>query len=47
MILYWITGANKNGLKQGTVEDVKSILLNYIKENPEKPRGPKRKKKKE
>ena len=47
MILYWITGANVNdGLKQGTVADVKSILLNYIKNNPEKPRGPKRKKKK-
>lgn len=31
MILYWITGANVNdGLKQGTVADVKSILLNYI-----------------
>jgi hypothetical protein len=31
MILYWITGANvNNGLLQGTVEDVKSILLNYI-----------------
>jgi hypothetical protein len=30
MILYWITGANvNNGLKQGTVDDVKSILLNY------------------
>jgi hypothetical protein len=31
MVLYWITGANVNkGLKQGTVNDVKSILLNYI-----------------
>ncbi|NRD23044.1 hypothetical protein HNV10_07315 [Winogradskyella litoriviva] len=31
MILYWITGANvNNGLKQGTVDDVKSILINYI-----------------
>jgi len=31
MILYWITGANvDNGLRQGTVDDVKSILLNYI-----------------
>ncbi len=31
MILYWITGANvNNGLKQGTVTDVKSILLNFI-----------------
>ena len=47
MILYWITGANKNnGLKQGTVEDVKTLLLNYINNNPEKLRGPKKKKKK-
>ena len=47
MILYWITGANVNdGLMQGTVDNVKSILLNYINKNPEKPRGPKRKKKK-
>ncbi|WP_299012554.1 hypothetical protein [uncultured Polaribacter sp.] len=31
MVLYWITGANVNdGLKQGTVNDVKSILLNFI-----------------
>ncbi|KAA5824828.1 hypothetical protein FPF71_09125 [Algibacter amylolyticus] len=35
MILYWITGANKNyGLKQGTVKDVKSLLLNYILKHP-------------
>ncbi|GAA4957913.1 hypothetical protein [Algibacter aquimarinus] len=34
MILYWITGANtKNGLKQGTVKDVKAILLDYISGN--------------
>ncbi|SFD27809.1 hypothetical protein [Algibacter pectinivorans] len=34
MILYWITGANlNNGLKQGTVDDVKNILLNYIAKN--------------
>jgi len=47
MILYWITGANENeGLAQGSIEDVKSILLNYIEKNSEKPRGPKRKKKK-
>lgn len=33
MILYWITGATtNNGLKQGTVEDVKSLLLNYIEQ---------------
>ncbi|MFV9551390.1 hypothetical protein [Algibacter sp. PT7-4] len=31
MVLYWITGANiKNGLEQGTVADVKAILLNFI-----------------
>lgn len=31
MILYWITGANvNNGLVQGTVKDVKKILLNFI-----------------
>ncbi|GAK98027.1 hypothetical protein JCM19294_1649 [Nonlabens tegetincola] len=31
MILYWITGANvNNGISRGTVDDVKSILLNYI-----------------
>ncbi|PWG06689.1 hypothetical protein [Polaribacter aquimarinus] len=45
MILYWITGANvNNGLKQGTVDDVKKILLDYISKNPEKKRGPKKKK---
>ena len=36
MVLYWITGANINdGLKQGTVEHVKTILLEYISKNPE------------
>lgn len=31
MVLYWITGANvNNGLAQGTVEDVKSLLLDFI-----------------
>jgi hypothetical protein len=36
MVLFWITGANVNkGLSQGTVEDVKTILLNYITKNPE------------
>jgi len=35
MVLYWITGANANdGLKTGTVDDVKTILLNYIENNP-------------
>ncbi len=34
MILHWITGTNINdGLKQGTVDEVKSILLNYINKN--------------
>lgn len=30
MVLYWITGATNGGLKSGTVEDVKGILLNHI-----------------
>ncbi|QCX02293.1 hypothetical protein FGM00_05365 [Aggregatimonas sangjinii] len=30
MVLYWITGATNGGLTQGTVADVKEILLNYI-----------------
>lgn len=30
MVLFWITGATNGGLKQGNVDDVKSILLNYI-----------------
>ena len=35
MVLYWITGANVNkGEIQGTVNDVKEILLDYIKRNP-------------
>jgi hypothetical protein len=35
MILYWITGANvNNGLKQGSVEVVKSLLEDYLKKNP-------------
>jgi hypothetical protein len=36
MVLYWITGATNDGLKQGTVEDVKALLLNYVEDNPEK-----------
>ena len=45
MVLYWITGANTHGgLAQGTVEDVKNIVLDFTAKNPEKPRGPKRKK---
>ena len=44
MILYWITGANVyNGLKRGTVADVKSILLNYIDKNPQKKKKSKKK----
>lgn len=35
MILYWITGATNGGLKNGTVDDVKKLLLNYIESNPE------------
>ncbi|ANW95869.1 hypothetical protein AXE80_06060 [Wenyingzhuangia fucanilytica] len=30
MALYWITGATNGGLKEGTVDDVKTLLLNYI-----------------
>jgi len=33
MVLYWITGATEGGLKQGTVTDVKEILLKYIEAN--------------
>jgi hypothetical protein len=37
MVLYWITGANVNdGLKTGTVDDVKKILLDFVESNPEK-----------
>ncbi|MBB3696639.1 hypothetical protein KMW28_23615 [Flammeovirga yaeyamensis] len=32
MVLYWITGATSGGLKEGKVDDVKSILLNFIDE---------------
>ena len=40
MILYWITGANVNeGLKQGTIEDVKNLLSKYNNENPETKKG--------
>ncbi|WP_339922033.1 hypothetical protein [uncultured Cyclobacterium sp.] len=34
MVLYWATGATDGGMKAGTVENVKSILLNYIEANP-------------
>lgn len=34
MVLYWITGANENnGLKTGTVEDVKALLLDFVDRN--------------
>ena len=36
MVLYWLTGANQDGLKEGTVEDLKKLLLNYIINNSEK-----------
>lgn len=37
MVLYWITGANtNNGLINGSVNNVRSILLNYIQMNPKK-----------
>lgn len=40
MVLYWITGANvNNGLEAGSIEIVKTLLENYVKNNPE----PKRK----
>ena len=35
MVLYWITGAKNNGLEQGTVNDVKTILLEFIERNQE------------
>lgn len=35
MVVYWITGATNGGLKQGTVEDVKNLLLDYVSSNPE------------
>lgn len=35
MVLYWITGANVNdGLKAGSLELVKEILLDYAENNP-------------
>ncbi|SEQ78139.1 hypothetical protein SAMN05421824_2287 [Hyunsoonleella jejuensis] len=43
MVLYWITGANVNdGLRAGSLDVVKSILIDYISNNPE----PKKEKKK-
>ncbi len=38
MVLYWITGANiNNGLKAGSMEVVKSLLEDYVKDTPEPP----------
>ncbi len=34
MVLFWITGAKNSGLEHGTVDDVKSILLDYVARNP-------------
>jgi hypothetical protein len=36
MILYWITGATNGGLEEGSVDDVKALLLDYVHRNPEK-----------
>lgn len=33
MVLYWITGATNGGVKQGKVDDVKTLLLDFIKKN--------------
>lgn len=35
MVLYWITGATNGGLKEGSVEVVKQLLLDYVTRNPE------------
>ena len=35
MVLYWITGATNGGLKEGTVEEVKTLLLDFVALNPE------------
>lgn len=35
MVLYWITGATNGGLEQGSVADVKTLLLEFIAKNPE------------
>jgi hypothetical protein len=34
MVLFWITGAKDGGLEQGTVEDIRTILLDYVAKNP-------------
>ncbi len=30
MVLYWITGATNGGLEEGSVSDVKTLLLDYV-----------------
>ena len=35
MILYWITGATSGGLEEGSVTDVKELLLEYVARNPQ------------
>ena len=35
MVLYWITGATNGGLREGTVADVKGLLLDFVLNNPE------------
>jgi len=36
MVLYWVTGANVNGgLKTGTVDNVKTLLLDFVESDPE------------
>ncbi len=34
MVLYWLTGATNGGLEQGSVEQVKTILEDYMAKNP-------------
>ena len=36
MVLYWLTGATNGGLREGTVKDVKKLLLDFVADNPEK-----------
>lgn len=33
MVLYWITGATNDGLKQGQVGDIKKLMLDYIQKS--------------
>jgi hypothetical protein len=35
MVLNWITGATNDGLRQGAVDDVKAILLDFVERYPE------------